>query len=331
MQIIALLQDPTYPNKIVLEKLICAICGWDKTTLFTHYDRELSDDDYSKIQSAYEQVEIHKQPLDYAIGFVTFDHKQFIVSPSTLIPRPETEYMIVAVKDYLASTNIPHTLLDLGTGCGVLGICAYLAGGEKITHAYLTDVSEDALVVARQNVARHIPDATNITVLASDMFDHPTLQKLIPPPSQGVSTTLPPFEGGYPAVLQGGGLLIVANLPYIPEDLFDNNVDDTVKKREPKFAFVGWVDGLDRYRIMFDTLASSPSGTSVPLVGGGSGWGYESTWKSGWGPILFLEMMTRQVDLLRQAYGETWHFEEVQTFHFNIRIVKVRNRQISHN
>lgn len=251
MQIITLLQDPAYPNKIVLEKLICAICGWDKTTLFTHYDRELSEDDYSKIQSAYEQVEIHKQPLDYAIGFVTFDHKQFIVSPSTLIPRPETEYMIVAVKDYLASTNIPHTLLDLGTGCGVLGICAYLAGGEKITHAYLTDVSEDALVVARQNVAKHIPDASNITVLASDMFEHPDLQKLLSSLEQG--SDFPPLEGGSPALLQGGGyldtdivnvqvnqgLLIVANLPYIPEDLFDNNVDDTVKKREPKFAFVG--------------------------------------------------------------------------------------------
>lgn len=39
--------------------------------------------------------------------------------------------------------------------------------------------------------------------------------------------------------------------------------------------------------------------------------------------ILFLEMMTRQVDILRQAYGENWLFEEVQTFHFNIRIVKV--------
>lgn len=39
--------------------------------------------------------------------------------------------------------------------------------------------------------------------------------------------------------------------------------------------------------------------------------------------ILFLEMMTRQVDILRQLYKDHFVFEEVKTFHFNIRIVKV--------
>ncbi|USN54172.1 MAG: hypothetical protein H6765_06290 [Candidatus Peribacteria bacterium] len=41
---------------------------------------------------------------------------------------------------------------------------------------------------------------------------------------------------------------------------------------------------------------------------------------------MFLEMMTRQVDILRQEYGEKIHFEEVKTFHFNIRIVKATTR-----
>jgi methylase of polypeptide subunit release factors len=356
MQIISLLQDPTFPNKIVLEKLLCAICGRDKTTIYTHYERELTGDDYQKINDAYHRVIDEQRPLEYAIGYVTFDHKQFFVSSDTLIPRPETEYMIIAVKEYLAQTNNPHTLIDLGTGCGVLGICAYLAGGEKITHAYLTDVSEPALVVAQKNVDKHIPDAHNITLLASDMFNHPALLPLLSGEGRGEGS-LVPWKGGSGGVLvpstekenaqvpplnKGGqeGLLIVANLPYIPEDLFDNNVDITVKKREPKFAFVWWKDGLDRYRIMFDTLTPSPFGavtpspsewgkaewtvgTSVPLEGRGLGWGQTEQIKS---PILFLEMMTRQVDLLRQAYGENWLFEEVQTFHFNIRIVRAERK-----
>jgi methylase of polypeptide subunit release factors len=94
-------------------------------------------------------------------------------------------------------------------------------------------------------------------------------------------------------------LIIVANLPYIPEQLFKDNVDDRVKKREPKMAFVAGDDGLDLYHVMFAQLQSP----LAPLT-------------------LFLEMMTRQVDILRQAYPERI-FEEVKTFHFNIRIVRV--------
>lgn len=71
---------------------------------------------------------------------------------------------------------------------------------------------------------------------------------------------------------------------------------------------------------MFDTLnLASPlgKGASVPAMGSG-----ERSEPGDLSPVLFLEMMTRQVDLLRQAYGENRLFEEVQTFHFNIRIVK---------
>jgi methylase of polypeptide subunit release factors len=48
----------------------------------------------------------------------------------------------------------------------------------------------------------------------------------------------------------------VANLPYIPEDTFEANVADNVKKFEPKPAFVGGDDGLDYYRIMFNQTFS---------------------------------------------------------------------------
>lgn len=297
MNVFALLQNPTYPNKIILEKLLCALCQRDKTTLYTHYERELTAEELQRIDVAYHRVVDEQQPIEYAVGTVTFDQHDFLVTPETLIPRPETEYMILAVKDYLATVTIPHHLIDLGTGCGVLGICSLLAGQEKIAVSYFTDISPTALAVARSNIERHggafleqslpstftMPRGTSGHLFVANIFDHPLLHTVI--------TEVTP-------------LLVVANLPYIPEDLFDNNVDITVKKREPKFAFVWWTDGLDRYRKMFDELNATT--IQAPLV-------------------LFLEMMTRQVDLLRQAYGENWHFEEVQTFHFNIRIVQVTN------
>lgn len=111
--------------------------------------------------------------------------------------------------------------------------------------------------------------------------------------------------------------VLVANLPYIPEEAFEQNSWDNVKKWEPKPAFVWGDDGLMYYRKMFEQIFElvesrkykvekdvSPS-TSYLL------------------PItMFLEMMTWQVDILRQEFGDRIEFEEVKTFHFNIRIVK---------
>lgn len=95
-------------------------------------------------------------------------------------------------------------------------------------------------------------------------------------------------------------IVLVANLPYIPEETFEANVADNVKKFEPKPAFVGGDDGLDYYRIMLDQIGElNPKNL-----------------------VMFLEMMTWQVDILRQLYDDRFVFEEVKTFHFNIRIVK---------
>lgn len=107
-------------------------------------------------------------------------------------------------------------------------------------------------------------------------------------------------------------VILVANLPYIPNQLFDDNTDDTVKKREPRMAFIGGDDGLDLYRCMFDQLIE----TTI------SPYNKEGTEEVSRNLVLFLEMMTRQVDILRQKYKNYFSFEEVATFHFNIRIVK---------
>jgi methylase of polypeptide subunit release factors len=116
-----------------------------------------------------------------------------------------------------------------------------------------------------------------------------------------------------------GNVILVANLPYIPEDTFEANVSDNVKNREPKPAFVGGDDGLDYYRIMLDQIIGLQD-TRSP---GEPRAGKEQPAPFNLLPVtMFLEMMTRQVDLLRQLYDDKFVFEEVKTFHFNIRIVK---------
>lgn len=63
-------------------------------------------------------------PLEYIVGKVTFLGNDFVVNKHTLIPRPETEYMIEAINEFVQTSDL--VLLDVGTGCGVLGLSVLL-------------------------------------------------------------------------------------------------------------------------------------------------------------------------------------------------------------
>ena len=293
MTIFDLLKNPSYKNKGVLEKLICHRLEIEKQTLFTHADRAIVSDDLQRIEHAYKQYNEEKQPLEYILWHVQFAWITFHVSPATLIPRPETEYMIEAVREEVTKRKAQSTkwqnnsihLLDIGTGCGVLWLSTLYHHHEQINQAILTDLSTDALAIAQQNydnLSSEIGDRkSEIVFKQSNLLEDPLIKHIL---------------------LWTNDVILVANLPYIPNDLFEQNTDDTVKKWEPKMAFVGGDDGLDLYRQMFDQLLDI------------------------WRPdmIMFLEMMTRQVELLRKEYEKHFSFEEVKTFHFNIRIVKTQ-------
>lgn len=280
-----LLQDQRYKQKIILEKLVCHITWFSKKQLFINTDHTLSEKQIARIHQGYTTYMIEKQPLEYILWYVTFLGVDFSVTSATLIPRPETEYMIQAVNEHLA--NKTHvSLLDIWTWCGVLGLSTLYHNPGKITQAYLTDMSSEALHVATQNYTQLSLDRqeTPVEFLESNLLDHTKIH-----------TTLHTLQE----------TLLVANLPYIPDQLFDENTDETIQKREPRMAFVWWDDGLDLYRIMFDQLID-----------------IQHTNTQSWNVTMFLEMMTRQVDILRQAYKNIFTLEEVKTFHFNIRIVK---------
>jgi len=233
------------------------------------------------IHQAYTMYTLDKKPLEYILGWVEFLGNRFTVWPVTLIPRPETEYMIEAINEYISKQDQQQTVFDIGTGCGVLWLSVCLHNTAHIAQAYLTDLSSDALIIAKQNYATYNTILWDIPLsfLEASLLNDNQLRDWV---EKAWSTSI-----------------LVANLPYIPEQTFEDNTDIMVKKREPKMAFVWGDDGLDLYRIMFDQLLELNAS-----------------------PTLFLEMMTRQVDILRKEYPEKFSFEEVKTFHFNIRIVK---------
>ncbi|MCX6824556.1 MAG: HemK family protein methyltransferase [candidate division SR1 bacterium] len=287
MKLGALLGRVDLTEKFVLQKFLCTFLQCSREELRTNTDQELSDEIIQKVLAAYKSYVEDKKPLEYILGHVDFFGKEFFVNEATLIPRPETEYMITATTEYInGKLKIENgklgenLLLDIGTGCGVLGISVLLQNPTYFSHAIFSDYFADALEIAKRNYQKLITDFSGKV----DFFQSDLLDFLV----RGISE------------LPDGTTVIVANLPYIPEETFEANVSDNVKKREPKPAFVGGDDGLDYYKIMLDQIIGLHPKNLV----------------------MFLEMMTWQVDVLRQLYDDKFIFEEVKTFHFNIRIVK---------
>ena len=285
MQLQALIQNPAYKKKFVLEKLLCHYLDKTRTELWTDAEQELPEELVKKIQEDYRAYEEDEKPLEYILGFVEFFGVRFWVNEHTLIPRPETEYMITAITEELQSReDSDHILLDIGTGSGVLWCSVLLQNGGKIKEVFLADISADALYVANRNY--------------NDLIDGSLYDTRI------VQSDLCAFLESYSGIIQWRKLIMTANLPYIPDQTFDENSPANVQKWEPRFAFVGGDDGLDLYRKMFAQLLELKDQVSDL--------------------VMFLEMMTWQVDILRKEYEGVIEFEEVKTFHFNIRIVKAR-------
>ena len=288
MKLQQLLQDPNYKKKFVLEKLLCHFLSKTREELWIQGDIEITGDTLEKIQKAYREYVEEEKPLEYILGYVEFFGVRFWVNEHTLIPRPETEYMISALTEYLqGSQDANFVLLDIGTGSGVLGCSVLLQNQDKISQVFMSDISADALYVAKRNY--------------DDLIDASKHEMRM------IQSDLCAFLESYPEVIEGRNIVMTANLPYIPDQTFDDNSPANVQKREPRFAFVGGDDGLDLYRKMFAQLKKFV------------------VWKAEL--IMFLEMMTWQVDILRKEFWQEMEFEEVKTFHFNIRIVKAKFRR----
>lgn len=198
--------------------------------------------------SPYEQNHLHRHgvdpetidqygqmPVEYITGFAEFYGREFVVNPHVMIPRVETKRLIDLTLKHcvsLPSSFGPHpsalSFTDVGCGSGCIGITLYLeleTRGVK-PEAYLSDISEEAIRVAKQNVDRLVSKPHRIHLLQSNLLNdyEPSNHR---PHSQ--------FD------------LIVANLPYIPSKRF-TSLPASVRDYEPHLALDGGPDGLSVIR-----------------------------------------------------------------------------------
>ena len=214
------------------EVLVRHVAGIDRASLYSNPDRAFSDAEAQQLATLVAR-RCQREPLPYILGQWEFYGLDYIVNPAVLIPRPETETL---VEQALISAlpmvqgNRPITIADVGTGSG----CVAISLAKRLPQATViaTDLSPDALAVARQNIERH------------DVANQVHLQ-------EGDLLT------GYDGKLD----LIVSNPPYIPDGEVPG-LQPEVAHHEPSAALGGGPDGLSIIRRLMEQAAEllSPNG-----------------------------------------------------------------------
>ena len=170
-------------------------------------------------------------PVAYLLGSAGFYGREFFVSESVLVPRPETEHLVAEAIAFIGDRS--SRVLDVGTGSGVIA-CTIAAATQTPVHA--TDISPAAIRVAKKN-AQRLGVADRCKFLAGDL-------------------TEPVRNERYDVV--------VANLPYIPTAEIPSKPDPIAY--EPREALDGGPDGLNLYRRLLNELPAFLTPSSMLIL-----------------------------------------------------------------
>ena len=203
--------------------------------LYLEFERPLPEAELERIRPLIKRRG-QQEPLQYIIGDAEFCGLTLKVDRRVLIPRPETEQLVEQV---IAARPVPpQRILDLGTGSGAIALALARAFPEAAIVA--TDLSEDALAVARENAVRHGLE-TRTTFVTSDWFN---------------------------AVPEGTYDVIVSNPPYLSEEDTAATAPE-VHRYEPAAALTSAEGGLhDLRQIVAGAKARLASGGLLALETG---------------------------------------------------------------
>lgn len=192
-------------------------CNLRKSDIITKENEPVDDKTLKDLQLALPRL-LNYEPLQYIIGKAWFYNVAFEVNKDVLIPRPETEELVLEAINFL-QTHATKNVIDIGTGSG----CIPISIKKNITNTEVIgiDVSMAAIAVAKRNsIANEVNiDFRNIDFLVEENYN-----------------TLPKFD------------LIISNPPYIPEEE-KTILDKNVTLHEPHIAlFVPQHDALIFYK-----------------------------------------------------------------------------------
>lgn len=147
------------------ELILCHVLKTDKTSLYTRYNRTVSDKELKNINDILKR-RLNHEPIQYLTKKVNFFGFDFIIKPPLLIPRPETEILIEILLKLIPSKDKKLLILDVGTGSGIIGIT--ILKFLKSATVYAIDI--DDLKTAKENAELHKVD-DRIQFIKSDLLN----------------------------------------------------------------------------------------------------------------------------------------------------------------
>ena len=215
------------------EVLLRHATGLSRAQLYASLTDEIDPAAQQRFQAAIAERTTRK-PLAYITGTREFYRLEFRVTPDVLIPRPESELLVDAALDHMRQARIrAPQVADVGAGSGAVGIA--LARHRRGVNLICSDVSRDALLIARDNA-----------------------QRLLKRPKTSF------IQGDLLTPLPGPFHCVVANLPYIPEERL-SELEPEVAEHEPRVALTPGTRGTELILRLITQLPSRlhPNGVAV--------------------------------------------------------------------
>ena len=195
------------------EILLCRSINMPRSYLFAHPEDVLDELTIGRLDKLL-QRRADGEPMAYIMGVREFWSRELLVSPATLVPRPETELLVeLALREIPREAN--WQVLDLGTGCGAIAVA--IASERLMCDVTATDISTDALAIARENVRQ--ASLANVICIEGDWIEPVAGRRF------NIIVSNPPYVGASDDALQA--------LAY-----------------EPMTALASGEDGLDAIRIL---------------------------------------------------------------------------------
>lgn len=209
--------------RLTIELMLCHILKCKRVDLYVNFEKPLTKSELENLKELIKR-RLRREPLQYIIGKTEFMGLEFKLTPAVLIPRPETEILVEraleTLKKEFADRKTPK-VLDIGTGSGNIAISLAKFLGDKITVIGI-DISKEAIELAKENA--QLNGVKNVEFIQLDLFDKKLINE---------------FKKQFD--------LIVSNPPYIAVDEIEN-LQDEIKKFEPRHAITDGANGLSFYK-----------------------------------------------------------------------------------
>jgi release factor glutamine methyltransferase len=219
------------------EALVAAVSGRSREALLLHPEASLAAGHLIRLEDLLAR-RAAREPLPYVLEEAEFYSLPLLITRSAIVPRPETEILVDAGLERARAAQV-RLALDVGAGCGAIAVA--LARHLPDAQVVATDISQQALSLARENCARH-QVGRRVRLICTDLLSGIRLQ----------------------------ANCITANLPYIRTDDFPN-LQPEVRDFEPRLGLDGGPDGLRLIRRLAVQLLAhlAPQGFAALEVGAG--------------------------------------------------------------